>query len=79
MHPTSDESFARLKRAGWSVGDVLILTPTGAAWLVTGANGENVLESRGATQAEAWHQACQQAEALGMLRPSSGPACNRAL
>ena len=65
---TSDESFSRLKRAGWSVGDVRVMTPAGAAWLVTGANGENVIEARGATQTEAWHRACQQAEALGMLR-----------
>ena len=65
---TSDESFARLHRAGWSVGDVRVLTPAGPAWLVTGANGENVIEARGATQAEAWYRACQQAESLGMLR-----------
>ena len=50
------------------MGDVQILTPDGPVWLVTGANGENVLEARGATQAEAWHRACQQAESLGMLQ-----------
>jgi hypothetical protein len=64
----SDESFTRLKRAGWSVGDVRILTARGFSWLVTGANGENVIEARGATQAEAWHRACEQAESMGMLR-----------
>jgi len=68
----SDESFDRLKRAGWSVGDVRIVTPTGLAWLVTGANGENVIEARGATQAEAWHQACEQAQGLGMLGRNNG-------
>jgi hypothetical protein len=66
--PPSDDSFARLHRAGWSVGDVCILTAAGPAWLVTGGNGENVIEARGSTQAEAWDQACRQAEALGMLR-----------
>jgi len=65
--PTSDESFIRLKRAGWSVGDMCVLTAAGPAWLVTGANGENVVEAWGATQGEAWHRACQQAQALGML------------
>src|SRR5437016_2394701 len=63
-------------RAGWSVGDVPILTAEGPAWLVSGTNGENAVNARGATQAEAWHRACQQAEAAGMLRrkPSTARA-----
>jgi hypothetical protein len=65
--PTVEESFARLHRAGWSVGDVRIFTAVGPAWLVSGTNGENALNARGRTQAEAWHRACQQAEAAGML------------
>jgi hypothetical protein len=62
-----DESAARLKRAGWSIGDVA----TAAGWLVSGRNGENVIEARGWTQAEAWYNACLQAGAAGMfgLRP----------
>jgi hypothetical protein len=40
--PTPDESFARLHRTGWSVGDVRILTAEGPAWLVGGRNGENL-------------------------------------
>jgi len=67
-YPPSDESFARLKHAGWSVGDVRLLAASGPLWLVTEANGENVIEARAPTQTEAWHRACQQAEALGMLR-----------
>ena len=72
-YPTVDGSFARLHRAGWSVGDVRILTVEGPVWLVSGTNGENAVSARAATQAEAWHQACQQAEAAGMLgrRPST--------
>ena len=35
--PSVDESFDRLHRAGWSVGEVA----TSAGWLVTGANCEN--------------------------------------
>jgi len=42
IFPTADESFARLHRAGWSVGDVRILTAAGPAWLVSGSNGENL-------------------------------------
>jgi hypothetical protein len=67
-HPSPDESFARLHRAGWSVGDVRLLTAEGPAWWVTGTNGENALSAQGRTQAEAWHHACLQAKALGMLR-----------
>jgi hypothetical protein len=78
MYASSDESFARLKRAGWSVGDVRILTARGAYWLVTGVNGENVIEARAPTQIEAWHRACEQAECKGMLRRQrSCPSDNR--
>ena len=47
------ESFARLHRAGWSVGDVRNITAEGSAWCVCGTNGENAVNARGATQAEA--------------------------
>jgi hypothetical protein len=75
-YPTVDESFARMLRAGWSVGDMRIITAEGPAWLVRGSNGENAVSARGATQAEAWHRACQQAEAAGILRrrPSTAGA-----
>jgi hypothetical protein len=66
--PTADECFARLHRAGWSVGDVRLLTAEGPVWWVSGTNGENALRARGRTQAEAWQRACEQAEGLGMLR-----------
>jgi hypothetical protein len=69
---SSDESFALLHVAGWSVGDVLFLTADGAVWLVTGTNGENKIEARAATQAEAWHLAAEQARSLGMLGRSRG-------
>ena len=67
IYASSDESFTRLKRAGWSVGDMRVLTAEGVYWLITGANGENVIEECGSTQAEAWHRACEQAEHLGMF------------
>jgi hypothetical protein len=67
-YPNPDESFARLQRAGWSVGDVRLLTAEGAVWWVTGSNGENAIRAEGRTQAEAWARACEQAKALGMLR-----------
>jgi hypothetical protein len=68
IYPTADESFARLHRAGWSVGEVRALTAAGPVWLVSASNGENALRAQGRTQAEAWQRACEQARALGMLR-----------
>ncbi len=52
-YPSSDESFVRLHQAGWSVGEVAVHTPAGIVWLVSGTNGENAIEARGETQAEA--------------------------
>ena len=65
-YPSPDESFARLHRAGWSLGE----TGSAGRWLVTGSNGENQISATGASQAEAWHRAVEQAEALGMLARS---------
>jgi hypothetical protein len=38
-------------------------------WPVTVGNGENRIEAAEAAQAEAWHRACEQARAVGMLAP----------
>ena len=62
--PGSDESFARLQAAGWSVGEVRLADGT---WVVTGGNGENRIAVRAGSQAEAWHRASEQAAAVGML------------
>jgi hypothetical protein len=35
-YPGSEEFYARLHRAGWSVGEVR----AGTSWLVTGTNGD---------------------------------------
>ena len=61
--PSVDESFKRLHRAGWSLGEVT----TEDEWIISGTNGENVLEARGPTQTEAWWRACEPARAVGML------------
>jgi hypothetical protein len=58
-----DAAFARLKRAGWSVGHV----GTAAGWLVCGTNGENALRAEAPTLAEAYRRACYQAELCGMV------------
>jgi hypothetical protein len=36
-----DESFDRLHRAGWAIGEAA----TAAVWVVTGTNGENVIKT----------------------------------
>jgi hypothetical protein len=64
--PTIDEALGRLKRAGGSVGHAAF----GSTWRVDGTNGENVLIARGATLEEAYHLACVQARAVGMLAPA---------
>jgi hypothetical protein len=60
--PTVDESFIRLHRAGWSIGEAA--TETG--WTVSSTNGENAIRAWAASQAEASHRAVGQAEAVGM-------------
>jgi hypothetical protein len=68
--PSSDESFARLQRAGWSVGEVRLADGT---WLAGGSNGENRIDARARSQAEAWWVGCEQAAAVGMLGAARGP------
>ena len=67
MNPI-DRCEDALQRAGWAVDDArIITTATEPAWLVSGSNGENRIDGRGATQSEAWSQAVAQAGAQGML------------
>jgi hypothetical protein len=62
-YPSVDESFARLRCAGWSIGDIA----TASRWIVSGTNGENVIRAEGQSQAEAWYRATLQAEVVAML------------
>ena len=69
-----DESFDRLHRAGWSIGETGGVT----GWFVTGCNGENRIHAEGRTQAEAWYRATLQAEAVDMLaRPKGSTRSDR--
>jgi hypothetical protein len=45
-----------------------LLVTVALPWQVDGTNGENAILASAATQSEAWHRACQQAEAVGMLK-----------
>ena len=71
---SSDDSFGLLHRSGWTIGDTAFKLGDGLVWLVTGSNGENLIRAEGATQDEAWHQAVEQAAAVGMLRRLPGTA-----
>jgi hypothetical protein len=67
--PTVDDCRPRLHRAGGSVGEFATAGAGGReVWRVSGTNGENVIDVAADSQAGAWHHACRQAEALGMLR-----------
>jgi hypothetical protein len=63
IHPSVDESCARLHQAGWSIGDFA----TAHRWIVSATNGENAIYAEGESQAAAWYRATLQAEAVGML------------
>ncbi len=71
--PSVDESFARLHRAGWSIGEA----GGAVVWSVTGTNGENRIHAEGQSQAEAWYRATLQAEAVGMLAVRKEPSVRR--
>jgi hypothetical protein len=45
-NPSVDESFARLHRAGWSIGETTFGSDHALVWIVTGAIGENFVESK---------------------------------
>jgi hypothetical protein len=47
-----------------------VLCPTPCCWIVSGTNGENRIEARGASQGEAWHNAMLQAKVVRMARLS---------
>ena len=72
--PSVDESWDRLHRAGWSLGEYAVGPEHGLVWCVEGQNGANRIEARGQSQAEAWWRACQSARALGVLAPPAGEA-----
>ncbi len=76
-YPSSDDLFVRLQRAGWSVGEVAVHGADGVWWLVSGTNGENAVNVRGRTEAEAWRKAALQAEAAGMGGSMKSLAANR--
>jgi hypothetical protein len=68
MKTTIDHCQDRLHAARWSLGEcTFILVNRALVWLVTCTRGAHMVRTTAATQAEAWEEACRQAEALGML------------
>jgi len=65
QRPTVDNSFFRLRRAGWTAADVAFCTPGGAwVWFVSAHKKKDWVSAGGLTQEEAWDEAAQQAEAI---------------
>jgi hypothetical protein len=72
-----DAAHERLRQAGWSPHPAS--WPYAGAWVVTVSNGDRILLSTGATEAEAWRHLCRQADALDILgppTPGGGGTCN---
>jgi hypothetical protein len=67
MSTTVDACFARLHAAGWSIGDVRLLGTRGPLLLVTGTCGDHFIGAEGLTQTEAWQNACELAQAAGLM------------
>jgi hypothetical protein len=65
----TDKRFQILHRPGWSIGDTAVASSEGICWLVYGTSGDHSIQSNGKTQEEAWKQACQPAEEMGLVQP----------
>lgn len=77
-NPT-DDAVKQLHQAGWNIGSAAFTDRAGEGlvWIVSGSNGENQIRAEGATAAEAWTAAIDQARACGLLglkpgEPSAG-------
>ena len=59
------QSSIRLRRQGWTVeeGTLGVEGPINPVWVVWGTNGEERIRTHGGTRDEAWHRACELAEA----------------
>jgi hypothetical protein len=53
--------------AARSIGETAFGPDHSLVWIVSGSNGDNRVEARGQSQAEAWYPATLQAQAVGML------------
>jgi hypothetical protein len=62
------DALGSLHRSGWSIGSTAFATTAGGrVWVVSGSNRENRIRADGATQAEAWQGAVDQATSVGMF------------
>lgn len=64
----TDEIFANLQEAGWSVEVTAFHSVAGGlVWVVSGHNGENFIRAEGPSETAAWRAASDQAKAVGMF------------
>jgi hypothetical protein len=67
-YPAAEHSLHRLRRAGWNCVEAGFTGSSGhSVWQVDGRKGDQQIVGRGATPAEAWWRAVEQAEASGPL------------
>jgi len=65
QRPTVDNSIFRLRRAGWTAGDVAFCSPGGEwVYFVSAHKNRDWISAGGMTQEEAWDEAAQRAEAV---------------
>ena len=65
LRPSVDNSFYRLRRAGWSASDVAIYSPSGKmVYFVSAHKEKSWFSSGGLTQEVAWDEAARKAESL---------------
>jgi len=63
--PSVDNSISRLRRAGWSAGDVAFCSPRGDwVWFVSAYKQDDWISTGGLSQEEAWDEAARTAEAI---------------
>src|SRR5687768_7739046 len=79
-HPTVDELFEDLRRAGWRMAENAVAD----GWRVSGTAGGITLRADGLSREEAWKRAWEQAQAApdqdhaaGALPAASSTACLR--
>ena len=63
--PSVDNSIFRLRRAGWSAGDVAFCSPQGDwVWFVSAYKQDDWISTGGLSQEEAWDEAARKAESV---------------
>ncbi len=69
-----DDARNALRAAGWSAGDILLITPKGALWAACAYQGEQRIIAKAESQADAWREALAMALKLSGQSAEPSPA-----